>query len=210
MRERMQARLPHYPWLVWEERGRVLAYAYAGRFRERAAYDWIAETSIYVHADAQRRGVARTLYGVLLRVMTLQGINQAMGVITLPGEASVRMHESMGFAPAGVWRKAGYKLGQWWDVGRVAEGTPGTGRAARCGGPVWQPGRVGGTAGPARALTHRSQGPTLPASQLVGAPSPATASSTQGAATLTLPGSIAIPTVSDELRAVPPARRARD
>ncbi|CAM5471267.1 N-acetyltransferase family protein [Rhodanobacter lindaniclasticus] len=56
MRERLRARLKHYPWLVWEEAGEVLAYAYAGRFRERAAYDWIAETSIYVHADAQRRG----------------------------------------------------------------------------------------------------------------------------------------------------------
>jgi phosphinothricin acetyltransferase len=49
--------------------------------------------------------------------MHLQGINQAVGVITLPGDTSVAMHESMGFAPAGVWPKAGYKLGRWWDVG---------------------------------------------------------------------------------------------
>ena len=90
-------RLQHYPWLVWEEAGEVLAYAYAGRFRERAAYDWIAETSIYVRADAHRRGIARQLYGVLLDVMRLQGINQAVGVITLPGTASVAMHETMGF-----------------------------------------------------------------------------------------------------------------
>jgi len=54
---------------------------------------------------------------VLLDGMRLQGINQAVGVITMPGEASVAMHETMGFAPAGIWRKAGYKLGQWWDVG---------------------------------------------------------------------------------------------
>lgn len=117
MRERVQARLAHYPWLVWEEQGRILAYAYASRFRDRAAYDWIAETSIYVHADAQRRGVARRLYNVLLDSMRMQGINQAVGVITLPGEASVAMHEAMGFTPAGVWQKAGYKLGRWWDVG---------------------------------------------------------------------------------------------
>jgi len=117
MRERLRARLQHYPWLVWEENGRVLAYAYAGRFRERAAYDWIAETSIYVHADAQRRGIARKLYGLLLETMRLQGINQAIGVITLPGKVSVAMHEAMGFEPAGIWRQAGYKLGQWWDVG---------------------------------------------------------------------------------------------
>ena len=117
MRERLRTRLKHYPWLVWEEGGEVLAYAYAGRFRERAAYDWIAVTSIYVRADAHRRGIARKLYGVLLDVMRLQGITQAVGVITLPGTASVAMHESMGFTAAGVWRQCGYKLGQWWDVG---------------------------------------------------------------------------------------------
>ncbi|MDW2980914.1 GNAT family N-acetyltransferase [Rhodanobacter sp. KK11] len=117
MRERLRVRLQHYPWLVWDEGGKVLAYAYAGRFRERAAYDWIAETSIYVRADAQRRGIARRLYGVLLDVMRLQGLTQAVGVITLPGTTSVAMHEAMGFAPAGVWRQCGYKLGQWWDVG---------------------------------------------------------------------------------------------
>lgn len=117
MRQRILTRLQHYPWLVWEESGEVLAYAYATRFRERAAYDWIAETSIYVHADARRRGVARKLYGTLLDVMRLQGINQAVGVITLPGDVSVALHEAMGFTSAGVWRQAGYKLGRWWDVG---------------------------------------------------------------------------------------------
>jgi len=117
MRERMLTRLRHYPWIVWEEDGRVLAYAYASRFRERAAYDWIAETSIYVHPDARRRGIARRLYATLLDAMRLQGINQAVGVITLPGQSSVTMHEAMGFTAAGVWRSSGYKLGAWWDVG---------------------------------------------------------------------------------------------
>ncbi len=117
MRERLRTRLEHYPWLVWEDAGEVLAYAYAGRFRERAAYDWIAETSIYVRADVHRRGIARKLYGMLLEVMRLQGITQAVGVITLPGTVSVAMHEAMGFSAAGVWRQCGYKLGQWWDVG---------------------------------------------------------------------------------------------
>ena len=117
MRERIRNRLKHYPWLVWEEAGEVLAYAYAGRFRERAAYDWIAETSIYVSAEAYRRGIARRLYGVLLDVMRLQGITQAMGVITLPGTVSVTLHETLGFSASGVWIKCGYKLGQWWDVG---------------------------------------------------------------------------------------------
>jgi L-amino acid N-acyltransferase YncA len=117
MAERIQTRLRNYPWLVWDEGGQILAYAYAYRFRERAAYDWIAETSIYVHADARRRGIARRLYACLLDVMRLQGINQAIGAITLPGLVSVALHEAMGFTPAGVWRQAGHKLGQWHDVG---------------------------------------------------------------------------------------------
>lgn len=117
MRQRVRERLQHYPWLVWEDAGEILAYAYAGRFRERAAYDWIAETSIYVRTDSQRRGIARKLYNTLLEVMRLQGIQQAVGVITLPGNGSVAMHEALGFEAAGVWSKCGYKHGQWWDVG---------------------------------------------------------------------------------------------
>lgn len=117
IRLRIRDHLPDYPWLVWEEGGDVLAYAYASRFRERAAYDWVVETSIYVRADTQRHGIARRLYGTLLEVLRLQGITQAMGVITLPGTASVALHAALGFAPAGVWRRSGYKLGQWWDVG---------------------------------------------------------------------------------------------
>ena len=79
--------------------------------------DAAAIRTIYVRADASRRGIARRLYGSLLEVMRLQGINQAVGVITLPGTASVALHESMGFSPAGVWRHAGFKLQRWWDVG---------------------------------------------------------------------------------------------
>lgn len=117
MAERIETRLQHYPWLLLETSGEVLAYACATRYRERAAYDWIAETSIYVRADAAGRGIARRLYGVLLDVLAMQGINQAVGVITLPGVTSVALHERMDFVAAGVWRDAGFKLGQWWDVG---------------------------------------------------------------------------------------------
>ncbi|MFC4728824.1 GNAT family N-acetyltransferase [Coralloluteibacterium thermophilus] len=117
MRARMLGRLATHPWLVLEEDGRVLGYAYASRFRERAAYDWIAETSVYTHPDARRRGVARRLYAALFDALALQGITEAVGVITLPGPGSVALHESMGFAAAGVWRACGYKLGRWHDVG---------------------------------------------------------------------------------------------
>lgn len=114
---RIRTRLAHYPWLVWDEDGAVRGYACASRFRERAAYDWIAETSVYVHPDAQRRGIARRLYGALLDVLRLQGVTQAVAVITLPGPGSVAFHQALGFAPAGTWRRCGWKLGRWWDVG---------------------------------------------------------------------------------------------
>lgn len=155
MRERIASRLQRYPWLVWEEAGDVLAYAYAGRFRERAAYDWIAETSIYVRADAYRRGIARTLYGVLLEVMQLQGVNQAVGVITLPGSISVALHEHMGFHAAGVWQQCGYKLGQWWDVG------------------VWQKQLAPATNPPAPMTLFRSMQPSAVQALLDQANSPA-------------------------------------
>lgn len=100
MRERIRNRLQHYPWLVWEEAGEVLAYAYAGRFRERAAYGWIAKISIYVHHGARRCGIAKRLYSALLNVVPAQGIIQTMAVITLPGSVSVALHESIGFTPA--------------------------------------------------------------------------------------------------------------
>lgn len=119
MAERIAGRLRTHPWLVWDDGGRVLAYAYAMRFRERAAYDWIAETSIYVSVDARRQGIGRRIYRCLLDVLRLQGLTQAVGVITLPGAPSIALHEAMDFEPAGVWRKAGYKLGQWHDVAVV-------------------------------------------------------------------------------------------
>lgn len=153
MRARMLGRLEHYPWLVLEEEGRVLAYAYASRFRERAAYDWIAETSVYTHADARRRGLARRLYGVLLEVLALQGMTQAVGVITLPGHGSVALHEAMGFEAAGVWRASGWKLGAWHDVGvwqrqlRDAAGPP---------APVTPFARLAGTAALRDLLSARS------------------------------------------------------
>lgn len=117
LRTRILERLRHYPWLVWDDGGDVLAYAYASRFRERAAYDWVTETSVYVREDARRRGLADALYRRLLQCLQAQGFTRALGVITLPGAASVALHQRLGFAAAGVWPQAGYKLGRWHDVG---------------------------------------------------------------------------------------------
>ncbi|HEX8526499.1 arsinothricin resistance N-acetyltransferase ArsN1 family B [Allosphingosinicella sp.] len=106
-----------YPWLCAEEGGRIVGYAYAGALRERPAYRFAVETSVYVAADRAGRGVGRALYSRLLDVLVAQGFAQAIGAITLPNEASVRLHEALGFVAAGTYRQVGWKLGAWHDVG---------------------------------------------------------------------------------------------
>jgi L-amino acid N-acyltransferase YncA len=116
MGERMRSTLDRVPWLVCEA-GAVRGYAYASRYRERAAYQWSAEVSAYVAADARGAGVGRALYTSLLAILVLQGYRNAYAGITLPNEASVALHEAVGFTPIGVYRSVGYKFGAWHDVG---------------------------------------------------------------------------------------------
>lgn len=121
MRSRMAAADGFYPWLVATngeaEGGGVLGYAYAGRFRDRPAYHWTTETSIYLAGDAQQRGVGRLLYEALLDTLRAQGFVHAIGTISLPNDASIKLHEQVGFRRAGVIREAGFKFGRWIDIG---------------------------------------------------------------------------------------------
>ncbi len=114
---RIEKTLTRYPWLVCEVNGRLAGYAYASAFRFRAAYQWTAETTVYIHADFQRRGVSRALYSSLLRILRAQGYCNAVGVIALPNEGSVRAHEAAGFRKVGVFRNVGHKAGAWRDTG---------------------------------------------------------------------------------------------
>ena len=117
--ERMQAYDGLYPWFVAaDDGGRVVGYAYATQFRIRPAYRFAAETSIYLDPSAHGRGIGTALYRVLLDKLTSQGFTQAIAGITLPNEASVRVHERAGFVLVGVYKDIGYKLGRWHDVGR--------------------------------------------------------------------------------------------
>ncbi|MBI4564734.1 MAG: N-acetyltransferase [Planctomycetes bacterium] len=106
-----------YPWLVCEDQGEILGYAYAGPHRERVAYQWSAEVSAYIREGMRRRGIGRTLYAALFRILVLQGYVNAYAGITLPNPASVGLHEAFGFRPVGVYRGIGYKFGAWHDVG---------------------------------------------------------------------------------------------
>jgi phosphinothricin acetyltransferase len=130
MASRIASTLAYAPYLVLETGGEVRGFAYASKHRERAAYQWSVDVSVYVRQDAQRRGVGRALYESLFALLRLQGFYAAHAGITLPNPASVGLHEALGFRPVGVYRSVGFKRGAWHDVGwwqlplRERAGTP--------------------------------------------------------------------------------------
>jgi L-amino acid N-acyltransferase YncA len=117
MQRRITDTLVDMPWLVCENQGTILGYAYAHKHRARAAYEWSADVSVYVHPDARRQGIASALYASLFQTLRLQGFYNLYAGICLPNAASVALHESMGFKFVGVYQSVGYKLGSWHDVG---------------------------------------------------------------------------------------------
>jgi phosphinothricin acetyltransferase len=106
-----------YPWLVCELDGQIAGYVYACSHRERAAYRWAVDVTVYVDAAYRRRGVGRALYTSLLAMLRQQGYAKAYAGITLPNPGSVGVHEAVCFSRVAVYRGVGYKLGQWRDVG---------------------------------------------------------------------------------------------
>jgi L-amino acid N-acyltransferase YncA len=116
MVRRMAAR-PGLPWLVAERDGEVAGYAYASAHRERAAYRWAADVSVYLADTECGRGTGRALYEHLLALLRELGYVAAYAGIALPNPASVGLHESMGFGLVGIYRQVGYKFGRWHDVG---------------------------------------------------------------------------------------------
>lgn len=105
------------PWLVWEEQGVVLGYAYATPWRVRSAYRFSVETSVYVSCDHPRRGIGRRLYAALLEQLRARELQVAIGGIAQPNDASVALHEAMGFEKVAHFRRVGLKFGRWIDVG---------------------------------------------------------------------------------------------
>jgi phosphinothricin acetyltransferase len=116
MAKRIRTLAERLPWLVLDADGVVAGYAYASPHRDRAAYGWAVDTSVYVASRYRRCGVGRALYTTLFEVLRRQGYYKAYAGITLPNPASVGLHEAMGFQPVGVYRGVGYKLGTWHDV----------------------------------------------------------------------------------------------
>ena len=118
MRARIAKTLTALPWLVAEDAaGTVCGYAYAGKHKERAAYQWSVDTSVYIREDMRGQGVGRALYGRLLPLLADLGYCQAFAGVALPNAGSVGLHEAMGFTPIGIYRNVGYKMGALRDVG---------------------------------------------------------------------------------------------
>ncbi len=119
--EEMAGRIEHvsttHPWLVAEEGGEVVGYAYGCRYRERPAYRWAADVSVYVGDRCRGQGLGRALYEPLLERLRRQRFQVACAGITLPNEPSVALHRRLGFVEVGVSRRIGWKAGAWRDVG---------------------------------------------------------------------------------------------
>lgn len=109
---------PIHPWLVAQEDQEIVGYASTSPMRSRAAYRWSVETGIYFRKSAQRRGLGQVLLKTHIDLLLRQGFVTAIAGISLPNDASVALHEKLGFTLSGVERGVGFKLGEWVDVGR--------------------------------------------------------------------------------------------
>ncbi|MBB5838253.1 GNAT family N-acetyltransferase [Kribbella italica] len=115
--ERIIAAQKSHAWLVLEDdAGRIVGYAYGGPMKERAAYRWSCEVSIYLELGRRRTGGGRALYEALFERLTERGFRTAIAGMTLPNDASVGLHAALGFAPIGTYRRIGWKNGAWHDV----------------------------------------------------------------------------------------------
>lgn len=122
-RERIRKVTKKYPYILAEKEGKILGYAYASAFNERAAYDWSVEVSIYVRQEERRGGIGKTLYAVLEERLRQQGIQNLYACIASPPQEddhltkdSIYFHEKMGYTLIGTFHKCGYKFERWYDM----------------------------------------------------------------------------------------------
>jgi phosphinothricin acetyltransferase len=105
-----------FPWLVWEENGEILGYAYAAPPYARAAYSWCAEPSVYLKPEARGRGIGRKLYAALEEILSLQGYQVLYALITGENKASLAFHEKLGYETRVLFENCGFKFGRWLGV----------------------------------------------------------------------------------------------
>ena len=117
MQNRIREVTTSLPWLVFENNGDVVGYAYASRWKGRCAYRYSVESAVYLSPDVTRRGIGSQLYGKLISILRGRAIHSVIGGIALPNPASVALHEKMGFEKVAHFKEVGWKFNQWIDVG---------------------------------------------------------------------------------------------
>lgn len=115
--ERIKLYTEKWPWIVYKIDGIIAGYAYATKHRERLAYQWCVESSVYIRDQFQREGIASKLYNALFEVLRLQGFINVYAGIALPNDKSITLHERLGFTNFVYYKNVGYKLGEWRTVG---------------------------------------------------------------------------------------------
>lgn len=115
-RRRFDSVTAQYPWLVWEEQGEILGYAYASAPYTRAAYAWCAEPSIYLRPDAKGRGIGTRLYTALEAILQKQGYHILYALVTAENEESIAFHEKLSYEKRALFPDCGWKFGRWLGV----------------------------------------------------------------------------------------------
>lgn len=117
MASRVDEIIPSLPWLVHEEGDQINGYAYASKWKGRCAYRYSVESTVYLSPEARGKGVGSKLYAVLLNELKDKGFHTAIGGISLPNEASIKLHEKFGFRKVAHFSEVGFKFNKWVDVG---------------------------------------------------------------------------------------------
>ena len=115
-RQRIQNISKQFPYLVGEVNGQILGYVYCHPYRERLAYQWAVEVTIYLAPAGQGKGLGRLLYETMEKLLCLQGVTMAYSCITVGNDHSIKMHEALGYRLIGTFTNSGYKNGQWLDT----------------------------------------------------------------------------------------------
>ena len=115
--KKIEEYMPDYPWLVFEEQNSILGYAYVTRWKDREAYQYTIESSIYLAPEAAGKQIGSKLYAELIKRLRKTEYHAIIAGIALPNDASVALHEKFGFEKVAHFKETGYKFGKWIDVG---------------------------------------------------------------------------------------------
>lgn len=114
--QRISVNTEKYPWFVCLYKNKIIGFAYGSTHRYRTAYQWSPETTIYLAPDFHTKGIGRILYQTLFEILKLQGYYNVFAGVALPNQKSVGFHQAMGFEEIGIFKKVGYKHGNWHDT----------------------------------------------------------------------------------------------